>query len=285
LPEQQTPADELLLEERGRVLHITLNRPERMNALTSSPGGVRDRIVAAMRGADANDAIGCVVLKANGPAFSAGGDLNANAGKSPSTLDHYHFYDQLSGFYGSIRGARKPTIAAVNGLCLGAALGLIVQFDIVVVSETARLGLIEGRIGHPGAAELVPHIGAAWTKFLILTGELISGKRAAEIGLALIAVPENELAQRAASLAERIAALPREGVLLNKATVNAIFDATGVAAGRVVGRAHETLTRSMTHAATAPDGRLFEHILREEGISGLKRARELQYKDPWLRDE
>jgi enoyl-CoA hydratase/carnithine racemase len=271
-----------LLEERGGVLHITLNRPERMNVLTSAPGGTRDQIVAALRDADTNEAIGCVLFKANGPAFSAGGSLGANAEKPVSALENYVFYDQLNKFYASVRGTRKPTISAVNGLCLGAALGFIVQCDIVVASATARLGLIEGRIGHPGAAELVPHIGAAWTKFLILTGELISGTRAAEIGLALIAFPEEELAQRAELLAERIASLPREGVLLNKAAVNAIFDAMGGAAGRVAGRAHEALTRSMTHAATAPDGRLFEEILRQEGIAGLKRARELQYKEPWL---
>jgi len=274
---------DLLVERHGSVCRVTLNRPERLNAFTAGPGGTRDQIVKALQAADADGSVGCVLITANGPAFSAGGVLASENTEPPSPLDHYLFYKRLGEFYAQVRSTQKPTIAAVNGLCLGAALGFIVQCDIAIASDTARLGLIEGRIGHPGAAELVAHIGAAWTKFLILTGELIDGERAAEIGLALIAVPEEELVPRALSLAERIAALPRQGNLLNKASVNAIFDAMGGAAGRVAGRAHEALTRSMSHAAAAPDGRLFEDILRKEGVRGLKQARELQYKEPWLR--
>jgi enoyl-CoA hydratase/carnithine racemase len=167
---------------------------------------------------------------------------------------------------------------------LGAALGLIAQCDIVVAGDDARFGLIEGRIGHPGSAELVPLIGAAWTKYLIMTGELIDANRAERIGLVLAVEPADQLEARAIDLAERLASMPREAILLNKACVNAVSDAMGQAAGRISALAHETLTRSMTYAARAPDGRRFEDILREEGLAGMKRARDAQYSDPWLRN-
>jgi enoyl-CoA hydratase/carnithine racemase len=258
-----------------------------MNAFAAEAGGTRDQIVHALRQADADETIGCILIRANGPAFSAGGHLGAAAAKPGPrpTIEHHLFYEELGRFYASVRATRKPTVAAVGGLCLGSALGFLVQCDLVVASTAARLGLIEGRIGHPGAAELVPHIGLAWTKFLILTGELISGERAAEIGLALVAIPDKQFEEKAAALARRIAALPRDTTLLNKASANAVSEAMGVAAGRVAGRAHEALVRSMTHAALAPDGRTFERILVEEGIDGLKRARDLQYKGPWLPED
>jgi enoyl-CoA hydratase/carnithine racemase len=273
---------DISLASDGPVCIVTLDRPDRLNALTSGPGGTRDQILQALEQADADDAVRCILLRANGPAFSAGGSLGGVPAEEPTPLDHQAFYEELGRFQARVRATRKPVVAAVHGLCLGAAIGFVVQCDVVIAAENARFGLIEGRIGHPGAAELVAHIGLAWTKFLILTGELIDGRRAAEIGLALVAVPEAELAGKARSLARRIAALPGPATVLNKAAANAVAEASGAAAGRVAGRAYEALVRSMSHAALAPDGRIFEQVLRDEGMDGLKRARDQQFRGSWL---
>jgi enoyl-CoA hydratase/carnithine racemase len=164
-------------------------------------------------------------------------------------------------------------------------LSFVTQCDFVVASRDARFGLIEGRIGHPGVAELVPVVGVAWAKFLILTGEIIDARLAQQIGLVLAVVEPDELVDRVSDLAGRIARMPRETVVMNKATVNAISDAGGRAAGRITGLPHEVITRTASWLATAPDGRRFADILRDSGIEEMKRARDQQYQESWLRPD
>ena len=129
---------------------------------------------------------------------------------------------------------------------------------------------------------MVPIIGAQWAKFLILTGELIDAERARDIGLVLAVVPAAHLDARASDLAERIARLPREATLLNKACIDAMNDVMGRTSGRLVGRAIDTSTVAMAKFAQAPDGRTFEDILRAEGMEGVKKARDEQFKGGWL---
>jgi len=263
------------------VAHIRLNRPERMNALGLGRGSSRDEIADAMHTADKDSSSGCILLSAVGPNFCAGGDLSG-APESVTPYDDFSFVRQLDDFYTSVRQVRKPIVAAVNGLCLGAGMGLIAQCDLVIAADDARFGLIEGRIGQPGATELVPIIGGAWAKFLILTGELIDARRAERIGLVLTVVANDELQERTTELAHRIAAVPREAAIMNKAAVDAVDDAMGRQAGRLAGRAYDVTTKAHAKWATAPDGRRFEDIIRQEGMAGLKRARNTQFSDSWL---
>lgn len=271
----------LEVEQLDGVCAVTLNRPERLNALGIGAGSNRQELVDAMQGADEDDGIGCILLRANGRAFCAGGDL-ADAPKSETAYDEHVFNVELAHCYYALRAVRKPVVAAVHGLCLGAGVGLIAQCDIVVAAEDARFGLVEGRIGHPGACEIVPIVGAAWAKFLILTGEIIDAITAREIGLVLTVLRHEEFQQRTLDLARRIARTPRESAVLNKASINATADAMGRHAGRLAGRAHETVTKAMARDARAPDGRRFADILANEGMDGLKRARDTQFTGPWL---
>lgn len=263
------------------VAHIQLNRPERMNALGLGRGSARDEIADAMHTADKDSSSGCILLSAVGPNFCAGGDLSG-APESVTPYDDFSFVRQLDDFYTSIRQVRKPVVAAVNGLCLGAGMGLIAQCDLVIAGDDARFGLIEGRIGQPGATELVPIIGGAWAKFLILTGELIDAAHAERIGLVLTVVENDQLHQCTTELAHRIATVPREAAIMNKAAVDAVSDAMGRQAGRLAGRAYDVTTKAHAKWATAPDGRRFADIIRQEGMAGLKQARNAQFKGSWL---
>jgi enoyl-CoA hydratase/carnithine racemase len=185
-------------------------------------------------------------------------------------------------FNATIRGVQKPVIAAVHGLCLGTAKGFVAQCDFVITADDTRFGLIEGRIGHPGATDLVPVIGVAWTKYLIYTGEMIDAARAEKIGLVLTVEPAAELLSRATDLAERLARMPREALGLNKAAIEAVLETAGRAAGRLAGRERDAITKTRASEARAPDGRTFEDILRDEGMAGMKAARGLQYSENWL---
>lgn len=271
----------VLYEVRDGVAHVTLNRPDELNTLGIGPGSSRDEIARALALANADASVGSVLLLGKGRAFCAGGDLGG-AGNTVTALDNHLFNEQILSFFQAFRAMHKPVIAAVHGLCLGSALGMLAQCDIVIAAEDTRFGLVEGRIGHPGASELVPLIGAQWAKFLILTGEMIDARRAVDIGLVLTVEPTETVHARGEELAARIARMPREGVLLNKACIDSVAEATGRAIGRLVGRPLDAITKTMARDAIAPDGRRFEDVMRAEGMEGLKQARDLQYKTPWL---
>jgi enoyl-CoA hydratase/carnithine racemase len=264
------------------VAHVVLNRPDKLNALGMGPGSNRVELAEALEQADADPDVGAILVSAAGRAFCAGGDMTGVA-RISSPFGNKTFVDELDATLARVRGVRKPIVAAVHGLVLGSGLGLTALFDFVIAAEGTRFGLIEGRVGHPGATEIVPLVGAAWAKYLMLTGETIDARRAAAIGLVLEVEEPDELLARCTDLAERLARMPREAVMLNKASIEAMLEAAGRGAGRSVGRLHDALTRSMTHAAAAPDGRMFEEILTTEGMQAFKEARDTQYGQPWLK--
>ena len=269
------------VQVHGGVAEIQLARPERLNVLGIGTGSNRHELADAMQGADEDPAVGCILLTAQGSAFCAGGDLTG-VNQAETAYDEFRFVRRLDDFYGQVRRVSTPIIAAVHGLCLGAGMGLIAQCDLVIAADDARFGLVEGRIGHPGATELVPIIGAAWAKFLILTGELIDAPLAERIGLVLTVLPAAELHARARELGYRIAAVPREAAVLNKAAIDAVADAAGRQAGRLAGRAHDVTTKACSTLAAAPDGRRFQQIFADEGTAGLKKARDAQFTGSWL---
>jgi enoyl-CoA hydratase/carnithine racemase len=273
-------------EVRDGVAHVVLNRPERLNALDFGPGSMREEILSALARSDGDPAVGTILISGAGRAFCAGGDLGkvvASQGGAEPTIDGEHaFMDMVAHFDAGVRATRKPVIAAVHGMCLGIGMSFIVQCDFVLAAEGTRFGLIEGRIGHPGALELVAAVGPTWAKFLILTGEMIDARRAKDIGLVMFVLAPEVLMARANDLAARMARMPRSSALMNKACINESADAAGRTAGRQVGRPYEAMTKLMSWQAAAPDGRLFTDILRDEGMQEMKRAREQQYKESWL---
>lgn len=274
--------DEIRYEKREGVAAIVLNRPEKLNAISARQGGTRDQILWALDDAERDRDVGCVLLHGAGPGFSAGGDLSGNE-RRETAFEHRTFLEQAESFHRCVREARLPVIAAVHGVCLGAAVSLVASCDLVVAGESARFGLPEGRLGLAGAVPLVPIVGRQWAKFLVFSGESISATQARDLGLVLTVEPDDELLERASELAARLARLPREALLLNKRTLDAVADAAGDAAGRIAGEVADAVTLANSSRATAPDGRAFREIIDSEGLEGLKAARAAQYDAPWLR--
>lgn len=273
--------DEVTYEVREGVAHIVLNRPEQLNAISSREGGTRDQLLAAIGRAEADASVGCVVLSGAGRSFSGGGDLTGNA-RRERPIDDRRFLEAVDQFHQRIRSSALPIVAAVHGYCLGAAVSLIASCDIVIAGEGARLGYPEARLGLVGASAIVPVVGRQWAKFLMLTGELLTSRQASAIGLVLTVEPDDRVQDRAHDLAARIARMPREAVLLNRRTIDAVADAGGDAAGRVAALAHDTVTASMATHAAAPDGRTFQSIIEASGIDGMKAAQRQQFSEPWL---
>ena len=268
-------------EKINGVAEVALNRPEKRNTISGNPGGTRDQILWCLDDAEGDAAVGAVLLRGEGTTFSGGGDLTGN--KPRETLEeHTAFLQNAAAFHERIVHSPLPVVAAVQGLCLGAAVSLVASADFIVASEDAKFSLPEGRIGLVGATPLVPLVGPQWAKFMMLTGEMIDAALAQRIGLVLSVEPVDGYLDRARELCRRLARLPREANGLNLATIDAVASAGD---DRVqVGIAHDAQTLLASPRATAPDGRSFREIIAAEGIAGLKAARESQFTTPWLRE-
>jgi len=197
------------------VALVTLNDPERLNAMTEAMGGAIQGAVAAL-GDDAS--VRAVVLTGAGRAFSAGGDLdmlvrmteagNADRG-GPTRTAQRAFMGRFYRMYLSVRDLSVPSIAALNGPAIGAGLCVALACDLRVAAREAKLGLNFTRLGiHPGMAATwtLPRIvGSARAAELIYTGRIIDGEEAARIGLANRAVAREEVLPAALALAAEIA--------------------------------------------------------------------------------
>ncbi len=196
------------------VALLTLNDPERLNAMTEAMGGAIQGAIAKLK----DDAgVRVVVLTGAGRAFSAGGDLdmlvrmtqagNADRG-GPTRAAHRAFMGRFYRMYLSVRDLAVPTIAALNGPAIGAGLCVALACDLRIAAREAKLGLNFTRLGiHPGMAATwtLPRIvGSAHAAELIYTGRILDGDEAARIGLANRAVP------RAETLADRARARGRD---------------------------------------------------------------------------
>jgi 2-(1,2-epoxy-1,2-dihydrophenyl)acetyl-CoA isomerase len=232
-----------VLEERdGAVFVLTLNRPDRLNAL-SRP--VRHGLQAALERAMADDAVGAIVLTGAGRAFSAGGDLDEITGLDDVGEELRSGFNPIALLL--VEGP-KPVVAAINGPTAGAALGLALACDLRVMAEDAVLAVAFAGIG------LVPDTGVSWTLprlvgparayDLAVTGRRVVAEEAGRIGLADRIVPRDELLREARELAAQLASGPRAALaetkrLLREAQTRSLTealqaeaDAQAAAAGR-----------------------------------------------------
>jgi enoyl-CoA hydratase/carnithine racemase len=193
----------VLYERDGHVVTITYNRPEALNAIN---GELREDLNAAwLRFRDDTEAWVAIVTGA-GRAFCAGADLRDGAGSAGTWPGSFWEIPTINSFESGLE-VWKPTIAAVNGYCLGYGLTLVTACDFVLASEGAEFGFPEVRIGVPtivGAIRLPHRIGMQPALELLLTGDRIDAARAKEIGLALEVVPADDLLPAARRLADRL---------------------------------------------------------------------------------
>ena len=268
----------VLYEVRDKVAIVTLNRPEILNALDEQ---LRATLLQVLHKAEDDTEVRAIVLTGSGRAFSSGARLGT--GKPRETAaDWYASHEHNDRWATAIRELRTPTVAAVNGICYGAGLILAAHCDLLLAAEDTRFSLMEARMGSAGAAVLPYLIGPQWTKFLILTGEILNAHKAREIGLVLEVTPPDRLQDRALDLARRIAAMPPIGVMLNKRGVNATLDVMGWSTNVGFQRSHAAVTDAMLKHATGTDGRLLRDVLREEGWQAFKAARDSAFEPPWL---
>lgn len=214
-------SQKVLSDVRNGVRTITLNRPERLNAINAA---LVTGLCAALREALADPATGAIVLRGAGRAFCSGDDLVDFPEQSRTEAIARRFLDDLQDVTRLIVAGDKPVIGAVHGWAVGGGFEWTVDCDIVLMAEGTRCFFPEASLGMTvtGAATmLLPRIvGLQRARMLIMTGERIDAAQAFAMGLAWRVLPEARLWDEAQALGERMAGLPRRGVRDGKRIVN-----------------------------------------------------------------
>ena len=228
----------LLVETRGAVGLITLNRPKALNALNATLIGELGRALAAF---EADDAVGAVVVTGSEKAFAAGADIREMADKTFADV----YLADLGGAWARVTACRKPRIAAVSGFALGGGAELAQMCDLVIASETAKFGQPEITLGiipgFGGTQRLTRAVGKAKAMDLILTGRMMGAEEAERCGLVSRVVAPERLLDEALEAAEKIASFPRVAVLAAKEAVD-VAQETGLSDGvRFERRAFQSL--------------------------------------------
>jgi enoyl-CoA hydratase len=218
--------DTILVEQRGAVTLITLNRPQALNALNSS---VLEELIDAFAKFEADPAQGCAVLTGSGEkAFAAGADIKEMAEKPAAEFYGQDFFSRWTSHL--VKTTRKPWIAAVNGFALGGGCELAMMADIIIASENARFGQPEIKLGvgpgMGGSQRLTRAIGKSKAMEMCLTGRMMGAEEAERSGLVSRVVPLASLVDDAVKLAAEIAAMPPLAAIANKEMVNAAFETT-----------------------------------------------------------
>jgi enoyl-CoA hydratase len=215
--------ENIVVETKGRVGIIRLNRPNALNALNAALMAEVTQAVGAFE-ADAN--IGCMLITGSEKAFAAGADIKEMADKT--FIDA--FGSDFAGNWDRVSRARKPVVGAVAGFALGGGCELAMQCDIVIAADTAKFGQPEIKLGVipgiGGTQRLTRAIGKAKAMDLVLTGRMMDAAEAERSGLVARVVPAASLMDEAMKTAEAIAALSLPSVMAAKEAVNAAHESS-----------------------------------------------------------
>jgi enoyl-CoA hydratase len=213
----------ILVETRGKVGLITLNRPKALNALNST---VLREVMAALENFDGDPRIGAIVITGSEKAFAAGADIKEMASKN--YIDMY-MEDFFAGWE-ALGRIRKPIIAAVAGYALGGGCELAMMCDFIIAADTAKFGQPEITLGvmpgMGGSQRLTRFVGKAKAMDMCLTGRNMDAAEAERCGLVSRVVPAGELIEEALKAATRIAGFSLPAVMMVKESVNRSYETT-----------------------------------------------------------
>ena len=213
----------ILVETRGRVGLITLNRPQALNALNSAL--IAD-LSAALDAFEADAGIGCIVITGSEKAFAAGADIKEMQTKSYMDVYMGNFIDSWQ----RVTTCRKPVIAAVAGFALGGGCELAMMCDFIIAADTAKFGQPEIKLGViPGAGgtqRLTRFVGKSKAMDMCLTGRMMDAAEAERSGLVSRVVPAADLVAEAMKAAEAVASMSLPAVMMTKESVNRSYETT-----------------------------------------------------------
>jgi enoyl-CoA hydratase len=254
----------VLYETADGVATLTLNRPERLNAII--PGLIED-FLAALDQAEDDDAVKVVRLRGAGRSFCAGYAIGWGAktmaeseGDEPwDPMADLRMMNRFVSAYMRLWRSPKPCIAQVHGFCVGGGTDFALCSDLIVTADDARIGYPPARVwGSPTTAMWVYRLGLERAKRVLLTGDPIAGRRAVEWGLASESWPQEELEERTLELCARIARIPANQLHMMKVLVNQAYEQMGLPVTQLIGTLLDGAARH------TPEGTAFTRAALED---------------------
>jgi enoyl-CoA hydratase len=254
--------ENLIVETKGKVGVIQLNRPQALNALCQQ---LMDELTEAVADMESDNNISVMVITGSEKAFAAGADIKEMASK---TFMDVYSEDFITRNWEAISRARKPVIAAVSGYALGGGCELAMMCDFIIAGDNAKFSQPEITIGTiPGAGgtqRLTRAVGKAKAMELCLTGRMMDAKEAEAAGLVARIVPAADLMAETMKTAEKIAGFSRPALMMVKETVNRAFETTLSEGLR--------FERRVFHSSFATED-------QKEGMAAFAEKRPPQFKD------
>jgi enoyl-CoA hydratase len=286
----------------GRIARITLNRPERGNAITLD---MPRELTACVERANLDREVHVIALSGNGKGFCGGYDLFAFAERGsadpsagtgapegspvdPAVMARNHdpsqTWDPMVDYAMMSRNVRgfmslfhsdKPVVCKVHGFCVAGGTDMALCSDLLVVEDDAKIGYPPARVwGVPTTALWVHRVGLARAKRLLFTGDCLNGKEAVEWGLAAESAPRDQLDERFETLLGRMAQVPVNQLVMHKLLCNQVAYAQGLHATQVLGTVFDGIARH------TPEGYAFQQAAMEKGFRDAVRERDAPFGDP-----
>jgi enoyl-CoA hydratase len=275
----------VLYEKDGRIGRITLNRPEVLNAID---GDLPQELADAVAKANADPGVHVIVLSGAGGAFCAGYDLTyyaeaagTNEGVQEMPWDpmkDYAFMMRNTELFMSLWRSYRPVICKVHGFAVAGGSDIALCSDMIVMSDDAQIGYMPVRVwGCPTTAMWVYRLGPERAKRMLFTGDKIDGREAERLGLILKAVPPDQLDTEVERLAERMATVPVNQLMMQKLVVNQAIEAMGLRNTQMIATVFDGITRH------SPEGMAFKQRAETVGWKEAVRDRDQGTYD-WTAD-
>ncbi|WP_284227884.1 crotonase/enoyl-CoA hydratase family protein [Mycobacterium antarcticum] len=263
-----TDPSTVLYEVRDAKAYITLNRPDRLNAINTEMPAL---INAAVGRANDDDTVRAIILQGAGRAFCAGYDLKEFAeaqgeqrwsqGSVWDPIKDYRAMKANTDDFFTLWRSLKPTICKVQGHAIAGGSDIALSCDLLIMANDARIGYPPARVwGCPTTAMWVYRLGAQRAKRMLLTGDTITGTKAEQWGLAIDAVPANLLDAAVEELADSVAGVPINQLAMQKLMINQAYDNMGLHGTQVLATLFDGITR---HTA---EGRWFKDFAERDGF-------------------
>lgn len=274
--------EQILYEVTRKRAVITLNRPEKRNALGLR---IHEELAHALLEADEDDSVSCIILRGAGKDFCGGVDLNeldyqrgpGYRGSSEIADDSWHLERQQR-MRSTILDIYKPVVAQIHGNCIAGGTDLALLCDMLIVADDARIGHPPVRdLGSPPNQMWLYHCGPQWAKRFLLTGDCVTGKDAVALGLALMSVPADRLEAEVNALVDRMVLVDHHLLAANKRIVNLGLELMGM---RTLQR---LASENDARGHRAPSTRTFRKILAEKGVREAVAGRDQQFGDGYIR--
>lgn len=269
----------LLVEQFERVARITLNRPDRRNAISNR---LQAELIDCLEQCANNAGVHAVIIRGAGKGFCAGYDVSQSGGEEAHAVDQNQMSlprravetVAMARRWSAVFNCPLPVIAQVHGHCLSGGTDLALNCDMVVAADDAVIGFPALRMGGtPPTNMWLYNVNPQWAKRLLYTGDTFTGRFAAHIGFALEAVPADVLDDHVLKLAERMAAMGRDIVAINKHVLNRGLDLMGRATLQEVSAPMDSI------ANQAPEMTQFMSRAQEVGLAAAFRERDEPFAD------